>query len=500
MTSTKIVNKISDPSPQRVQRFLKKKLPNQCFIVASNREPYVHRRIDGEIQCTRPAGGVTAALDPILQSVDGVWVAWGSGEIDRQVVDERDSLRVPPDCPSYTLRRVWLTPEEIDQYYHGYSNNFLWPLCHVTLDRLVIRQGYWEAYQKVNERFAQVILEELDGRPGVVWIQDYHLALCPLILKQQRPDLTIALFWHIPWPAHDVFRICPQRKELLSGLLACDQIGVHLDRYRQNFLDCVEREMEVKIKDKEQVLCHDHRTLISAIPVSIDFTKFSQLANSPDTVDRLANLQKRFKIGPETVVGLGVDRLDYTKGFLKRLWALEEFLSCYPEFHGRFLFIQIASPTRAESEPYRSYRNILRATVREINAKFEKSGWKPIEYLEGQFSHDSLAVYYQLAHFCLVSSVYDGMNLVSKEYVASRQDEMGVLLLSELAGSLEELDGALPINPYDVGGVAQTIYKAIQMPKEEQQIRMCRMRAYIQKYDIYQWMMSNLKAITQVMR
>jgi trehalose 6-phosphate synthase len=381
----------------------------------------------------------------------------------------------------------------VEQYYHGYSNRFLWPLCHMTLDRVVFRSGYWEAYQKVNERFAQVILEELDGQPGLVWIQDYHLALCPLFLKQQRPDLTVALFWHIPWPSHDVFRICPQRKELLSGLLACDQMGFHLNRYRQNFIECVERELEDKTNSGE----NDHRPLMSAIPVSIDFTKFRQQAHSPETDKRLINLRKRLRIGPETIVGLGVDRLDYTKGFLKRLWALEEFLSCYPEFHGRFLFIQIASPTRAESEPYQSYRDILRSTVQQINTKFGKPGWKPIEYIEGQLSHDSLVAYYRLAHFCLVSSVYDGMNLVSKEYVTCQDDERGVLLLSEMAGSLEELDGALPINPYDVGGVAQTIRKAIEMPREERQLRMARMRAYIQKHDIYRWMAANLEAITR---
>jgi trehalose 6-phosphate synthase len=305
----------------------------------------------------------------------------------------------------------------------------------------------------------------------------------------------VALFWHIPWPAHDAFRISPQRKELLSGLLACDQIGFHLNRYRQNFIECVERELEADVKGGEQVHFSHHRALISTIPVSIDYTKFRHQAHSPDTAKRLANLRKRLRIDPETIVGLGVDRLDYTKGFLKRLWALEEFLSSYPELHGRFLFIQIASPTRAESEPYQSYGDILRSTVQQINAKFAKPGWKPVEYIEGQLSHDALVAYYRLAHFCLVSSVYDGMNLVSKEYVACREDQRGVLLLSEMAGSLEELDGALPINPYDVGGVAKAIRKAIEMSKEEQQIRMNRMNAYVQKHDVYRWMTANLEAI-----
>jgi trehalose 6-phosphate synthase len=467
------------------------------FIVVSNREPYVHRRSREGTRWMRPAGGVTAALDPLLQTMDGTWVAWGSGDADRLAVDSRDRVRVPPDRPAYTLRRIWLTADEVERYYHGYSNRFLWPLCHVTLDRVVFRQNYWEGYRSVNERFAEAILEELDEKPGVVWVQDYQLALCPAFLKRRRPDLTVALFWHIPWPAHDVFRICPQRKELLEGLLACNQIGFHLDRYRENFLECVKRELaEGSEISKERIRYRGHETTVSAIPVGIDLGMFEQRARSPETVKRMANIKNRLGIGPETIVGLGVDRLDYTKGLLKRLWALEEFLRRYPEYHGRFLFIQIAAPTRAESEPYRGYRDILQASVREINQRFGRPGWRPIEYIEGQLSHASVVAYYRLAHFCLVSSVYDGMNLVSKEFVASKIDEPGVLLLSEMAGSLEDLDGALPINPYDVEGTAEAIRTAIEMPVEQQRIRITRMRESVRKHDIREWMGNNLTAMT----
>jgi trehalose 6-phosphate synthase len=468
------------------------------FVVASNREPYVCRKIRDGIRWERPAGGVTGVLDPLLQSMEGSWVAWGSGDADRLTVDERDRVRVPPDRPAYTLRRVWLSADEVERFYHGYSNRFLWPLCHVTLDRVVFRQNYWEAYRSVNERFAEAILEELDDKPGVVWVQDYQLALCPAFLKKRRPDLAVALFWHIPWPAHDVFRICPQRKELLEGLLSCDQVGFHLDRYRVNFLDCVGRELAgVWEVSKERIRFREHETTVSAIPVSIDFGAFEQRARSPETMKRMTNIKKRLTIGPDTIVGLGVDRLDYTKGLLKRLWALEEFLVRYPEYHGRFLFIQIAAPTRAESEPYRGYRDILRSTVREINQRFSRSGWSPIEYIEGQLSHASVVAYYRLARFCLVSSVYDGLNLVSKEYAASQIDESGVLLLSEMAGALEELDGAIPINPYDVEGTAVAIRNAIEMPVEERRTRMARMRASIQIRDIRQWMEDNLNAMKE---
>jgi trehalose 6-phosphate synthase/phosphatase len=482
---------------QRLSGMMRAKVGDRRFILASNREPYVHRKVREEIRWMRPAGGVTAALDPLLQSMDGTWVAWGSGDADRLAVDGRDRVRVPPDRTAYTLRRVWLTPDEVEQYYHGYSNRFLWPLCHMTLDRVVFRQKYWEAYRIVNERFAEAILGELDERPAVVWIQDYHLALCPLFLKKRRPNLTVALFWHIPWPGHDVFRICPQRKELLEGLLACDQIGFHLDRYRGNFMECVKQELgDVSESPKERIRFRDHETTISAIPVSIDFAWFEQRSKSPETVKRMMNIKKRLTIGPGMIVGLGVDRLDYTKGLLKRLWAVEEFLARYPEYHGRFLFIQIAAPTRAESEPYRAYRDILQSTVREINRRFGQPSWKPIEYIEGQLSHASVVAYYRLAHFCLVSSVYDGMNLVSKEFVASKIDEPGVLLLSEMAGSREDLDGSLPINPYDVEGTAEAIRSAIEMPVEEQRVRTARMRESVRKHDIYEWMENNLNAIT----
>ena len=481
---------------------VKETLGQYRLIMASNREPYVHRRARaGEIVYDRPAGGVTAVLDPLLQSMDGTWVAWGSGDSDREVVDAHDRIRVPPDGPRYTLRRVWISPEEVKNYYDGYSNRFLWPLCHVTLDRVVFRQKYWEAYRRVNERFAGAILEEVGQHRGLVWVHDYQLALCPFFLKQQRPDLCVALFWHIPWPAYDVFRICPQRRELLSAMLACDQLGFHLDSYRWNFLECLERELDIKTdREAEAVVVGGHRTLISAIPVSIDFGLHEKLAASQDTDKRMANLRKRLKIDPGMIVGLGVDRLDYTKGFLKRLWALEEFLSRYPDFHRRFLFIQVAAPTRAESEPYRSYRGILQSTVKEINEKFGREDWRPIEYMEGQLSHEVLAAYYRLADFCFVSSVYDGMNLVSKEYVASRIDESGVLLLSEMAGSLEELDGAIAVNPYDVEGMARAIRSAIEMSKDEQRIRMSRMRTCIQKNDIYRWMQTNLETILRAVQ
>lgn len=473
-------------------------LSGRRLVIASNREPYIHKKVRGELRWERPAGGLTSALDPLLRQVDGVWVAWGSGDADKSTVNQDNQVRVPPDDPSYTLRRVWLSQDEILNYYYGYSNRFLWPLCHMTLDRVIYRQKYWDAYRAVNERFAQTILEELGDQSGRAWIHDYHLALCPKFLRSMGKDLQIGFFWHIPWPAHDVFRICPQRKELLEGLLSCDQVGFHLDRYRKSFLECVQQELDVEIDSRtDTVIYRNHRTKILALPVGIDYQRFDAMSNRPETVKRMKNLRSRLKIQPDFIVGLGVDRLDYTKGLLKRLWALDEFLHRYPKYHSRFLFIQIATPSRAESDSYRQYRGILQSTVNEINSKYGKSDWKPIEYIEGQMNHESLVAYYRMATFCLVSSVYDGLNLVSKEYVASQVEEDGVLVLSEMAGSLEELDGALPINPYDVEGIALTLSEAVEMKKEERIARMSRMRTHIQKYDIFYWMEANLEAFTQ---
>lgn len=486
---------------QNTLRLLKEKIGQHRFIVVSNREPYIHRNIKGEIRWNQPAGGVTSALDPLLQVVRGIWVAWGSGDADRETADSQSRILVPPEHPAYTLRRVWLSPGEVETAYHGYANRFLWPLCHMILDRVVLRQRFWQGYLKVNEHFAEAILQEIEGQEGLIWIHDYHLAMCPALLKKKRPDLRVALFWHIPWPAADVFRICPQRKALLSSLLACDQIGFHLDRYRQNFMECVEQELgsQVQVKQNE-VHFNNQKTTVSTFPVSIDFEFFDRMAHSPQVKKRILYLKKRYKITPDMVVGIGVDRLDYTKGLLKRLLALEEFLSKNPDLHKRFLFIQIAAPTRAESEPYRSYRNILHSKVEEINSNFGQGDWKPIEYIERQLAQDILVSYYRLANFCLVSSVYDGMNLVSKEYVASRVDESGVLVLSEMAGSLEELGEALPINPYDVEGMAKTIRTAIEMPAEEQRFRMSRMRAHIKTHNIFHWMEANLQTFAKIDR
>ena len=483
-------------SSEKIHRIMQERFSGKRLIVASNRGPYIHRRAGKEVHCELAMGGLVAALDPVMQTVGGSWVAWGSGDADRMVVDDHDRIQVPPEHPSYTLRRVWLTEEEVDGFYSGYSNGFIWPLCHLALDRMVFKKRDWETYREVNRRFAQTVLEEAADTTALVWIQDYHLALCPQIIKRMQPDLSVSLFWHIPWPPHDVFRVCPQRRELLEGMLGCDLIGFHVEPYRDNFLHCAERELGAAVDwEKGLIEYQGRRTAVQAFPISVDYTLFHSLAQAPYTPRGPSELRKRFNLSEDHRIGLGVDRLDYTKGLLKRLAALDQFFARYPEYHKRFSFIQIGVPTREESKPYRRYRELIHIMVAEINGKYGREGWKPIQNLEGQLSQKTLASYYREADLCIVSSVYDGMNLVAKEFVASQVDQGGVLLLSEMAGAAQEMEDALLINPYDSEGFADTIKEALELPLEVRREKMRRMRKWVQEHDIYYWMESVLKAV-----
>jgi trehalose 6-phosphate synthase/phosphatase len=473
------------------------------LIVVSNREPYEHRRRDGRLVCERTDGGLTSALDPALRRLGGMWIAWGSGEGDRQAVGPDDTVAVPPDKPSYQLRRVWLTSPEIKHGYLGYANQVLWPLCHITLDRVAYRKAFWHAYQTLNARFAQAVLEELRKRPAAVWVHDFHLALLPRLIKQTSPDRPVALFWHIPWPGPDVFRILPERQEVLEGLLAADSLVFQTSGYAQMFAECAHHFVDAKVDPSGEAIEHKgHRTRISARPISVDYQTFSQGAVAQPVKLAMHLIRRRLGAGSNVRFGLGVDRLDYTKGLLKRLWALGAFFSRYPQYRGLFTFIQVAVPTRSEVEAYRRYRDVIRETVEDINRRYgqrDRAGapeglrWRPIALHEGRIGFDTLLAYYRMAELALVSSVYDGMNLVAKEYVASQADESGVLLVSEMAGSAEELTDALIINPYDPEGLADAIKQALEMPVEERRRRMRSMRAHLEQHDIHAWVAGCLR-------
>ncbi len=474
------------------------------LIVVSNREPYEHHAVDDRLVCRRTDGGLVSAMDTVLARLGGTWIAWGSGPADQEMPGQADGLPVPPDSPAYRLRRVWLDPSTVRNGIQGYANQVLWPLCHVTLDRVAYRKSLWSGYQSLNCRFAETVLDELDRRPATVWVHDFHLGLLPSLIKQQAPDTRVCHFWHVPWPGPDVFRVLPERRELLEGLLAADCLTFQTPAFATAFADCAKEFLDAPIDSmKTEIRYRGHETKLTAHAISIDFDAFTNLAKTAEVEDTIVRARRRLGTAREVRIGLGVDRLDYTKGLLKRLWALKEFFDRYPDYRGRFTYLQVAIPTRNSVEAYRRYRDLIRHTVAEINDRVgapletKQRGWKPIEYIEGRVTPHTLAAYYRMADVALVSSVYDGMNLVSKEYVASQVDETGVLMVSHLAGASEELMGAVVINPYDQEGMADSIRYALEMPAEQRRHRMRLMRHYLKKHDIHQWAESCLEDVTR---
>lgn len=467
------------------------------LIAVSNREPYEHHWENGQLVCKRTDGGLTSALDPVLRRNGGTWVAWGSGPADRDVVGPDMSVEVPPESPAYRLRRVWLSQDEMQDGYRGYANQVLWPLCHITLDRITYLKAFWPAYRSTNLCFADAVLEELDREPGPVWIHDFHLALLPALVKAARPTVPVSVFWHIPWPGPDVWRILPERREILRGLLAADLLVFQTPSHAEAFLRCAHDFLGGIIHaSRDQVLYNGRDTRVMAHPISVDFRLFSDHARSAAVNQTEAVLRQRFNLRAGVRLGLGVDRLDYTKGLLKRLWALDAFFSQFPAFRGKFMFLQIAIPTRGELDTYQRYRDLIRETVSEINQRHAaeytsetngNSNWTPIELYEGRIGFDELVALYRMADLALVSSVYDGMNLVAKEYVSAQVDERGVLLISQMAGASEELSGAIVINPYAIEGVAEAVKEALEMPQDERRRRMRRMRSYLAAHDVHAW-------------
>jgi alpha,alpha-trehalose-phosphate synthase [UDP-forming] len=447
-----------------------------------------------------PPSGLVTAIEPVLRACDVVWVASGSGDADKSVVDEFDRLRVPPDEPRYTLRRVWLTEEEEAKYYEGFANEGLWPLCHIAHTRPIFRAGDWECYQEVNQRFADALVEEMAGSEDpVVFVQDYHFALLPRMVKKARPDARVAIFWHIPWPNPEAFGICPWQAELLDGLLGADLLGFHIPLHCNNFLATVDRVLEART-DREHMTVrrHGHLTTVRPYPISVAFDGVPLVgagADEPDIDEKRAaerrNLLSEFGVRAD-YLALGVDRLDYTKGIIERLSALEELFEENPQHRERLTLVQIAAPSRTRIPSYAELRARVDETVERINWRFQTAHWKPIVLIERQCSHSEVKRWYQAADVCLVTSLHDGMNLVAKEYVAARDDEDGVLVLSKFTGAAVELRDALIVNPYDIRGVAAAINTGLEMNRAERRQRMQRMRRQVMEHNIYLWAASVL--------
>lgn len=458
------------------------------FIVVSNREPYEHSWSGevGEIQVKQPAGGLTSALDPLMQALGGTWVAWGSGEADSSVVDAQQRCRVPPEDPRYTLRRVWLTQEDIHRYYLGFSNQFLWPICHLRPDLTRVRHRHWERYLRVNRRFAEAVLEEIHGESAAVWFQDYHLAIAPLFVRARRPDLTLAHFWHIPWPPVDVFRLAPQAEYLLRGLLSNDLMGFHVPAFVENFLraaqDLVGAEVDWAAGTAKW---NDHVCHVRSFPISIDIEALRDAAAAPGVPERIERLRARYTPSGARL-GVGVDRLDYSKGLPEKLKALDMLWECYPEHRERFSFVQVAVPSRSDIQAYDELAQKVDRQVRDINQRHATESWQPVHLLKQSLPTDQLAVLYRAADLCIVSSLQDGMNLVAKEYIASQVDGEGVLLLSRFAGAAESMTAATLINPYDPEDFALHIRNALELPVDQ---RRRNMRALNESmHSIYDWM------------
>jgi len=472
---------------ERLRVFVQSRLAGSRLFAVSNREPYEHLHRTTGIECSVPASGLVTAMEPVLRACDGTWIAQATGDADRDTVDEYDRVRVPPDHPQYSLRRVWLTPEEEQGFYFGFANEGLWPLCHIAHTRPIFRVEDWEYYQTVNRKFAEALLEEMQHEENpLVLVQDYHFALLPRLIKEARPDARVAIFWHIPWPNPEAFGICPWQAELLDGLLGADLIAFHLQAHCNNFLDTVDRALESRIEREHFAVNRSgHSTLVRPFPISVAGNDQERPSLELPHLERVRLLEK---LGVRaSFLGVGVDRVDYTKGIPERFRAIERFLEKYPAYRREFTFVQIGSPSRTHIRRYQELMEEVLQEAERINHRFQTSDWKPIIFLNRQHSHKEILPYYHTADFCLVTSLHDGMNLVAKEFVASRDDLHGVLILSCFAGASHELGDALIVNPYDTEQMADSIRQALEMRPEERRMRMQRMRSTVREHNVYRW-------------
>jgi trehalose 6-phosphate synthase len=487
-------------TPARLKEEVHTLLQEKPFFVISNREPYIHEKKGKKIECLVPASGLVTALEPVLKACGGTWIAHGSGDADREVVDDRSKIRVPPEEPQYVLKRVWLTKEEEKGYYYGFSNEGFWPLCHIAHTRPSFRAEDWDYYQIVNKKFAQAALEELENtEEPMILIQDYHFALLPRLIKEERPDARVALFWHIPWPNPESFGICPWRRELLHGMLGADLIGFHIQFHCNNFLDTVDRFLESRIDWEHFAVERGGQiTLVKPFPISIAFPGQSHALLASDTLKpNKENLLKDLGVKGKHL-GVGVDRIDYTKGILERFKSIERFLEKYQDYQGKFTFVELGAPSRTHIKEYHDLMATVEAEADRINWRFKTKEWQPIVFLEKHHSHEEIRPFYETADLCMVTSLHDGMNLVAKEFVSARDDETGVLILSQFTGASRELRDALIVNPYDIEEMAEAIRIALEMGLEEQKTRMRSMRETLKNRNIYYWATDLITALARV--
>ena len=474
-------------SPARLRSALTQYLEGERVVILANREPYIHEKTPEGVRAVHPASGLVTALEPVMRSCSGVWVAHGSGSADRETVDRHDRILVPPGEESYQVRRVWLTEAEENGYYYGFSNEGLWPLCHVAHTRPLFRAEDYEYYVRVNQRFAEAVCEEVDSDDPIVLVQDYHFALAPKMIRERLPRATIITFWHIPWPNAERFGICPWREELISGLLGSSILGFHTQLHCNNFIDSVDAFMESRIDREEHAVIQGvRRTLVKPYPISIEWP-VHWLNDVPNVVDCQLQVRRELGLPDDALVGVGVDRLDYTKGIEERLLAVDSLLTRYPEFRGKFTFVQIAAPSRTKIPRYLELNERVEAIATDVNKKWSSGSYRPIVLLRTHHEPASIFRFYRAAQLCYVSSLHDGMNLVAKEFVAARDDEQGVLILSQFTGAARDLTEALIVNPYDLQQAGDAMAGALRMPKSEQRERLHSMRRLVSEFNVYRW-------------
>ncbi len=475
-------------TPQRLKLTLTRHLHGEKVVIVANREPYIHeRRNDGSIEVQHPASGLVTALEPVMHACSGVWVAHGSGSADQDVTDRSGHIRVPPGEESYNLRRLWLSNEEEQGYYYGFANEGLWPLCHLAHARPTFRTEDWRYYQAVNQKFADAAREEVDSGDPIILVQDYHFALVPRLIRERLPHATALMFWHIPWPNSERFGICPWRKEILLGMLGNSIIGFHTQFHCNNFMECVDRFLECRV-DREQnaVIQNERATLVRPYPISLEWP-VHWLRSVPSPEECRASVITEHGLDADALLGVGVDRLDYTKGVEERFLAVERLLEQHPELQGRFVFIQLAAPSRTLIERYRQLNETVEQLAARINERFAHGSYRPIILHRVHHEPPTVFRYYRAADLCYVSSLHDGMNLVAKEFVAAREDECGVLVLSQFTGAARELTEALIVNPYDIDEASSALATALSMSPNEQRERIRSMRAFLAEFNVYRW-------------
>lgn len=474
-------------TPRALKEILNNELTGDEVLIVSNREPYIHVRRNEKIETRFPASGLVTALEPIMRACSGTWIAHGGGSADRETVDKHDRVKVPPENPSYQIRRVWLTKEEEAGYYYGFANEGLWALCHIAHVRPTFRSQDWAQYVAVNEKFAKTVVEEAKTDDPVVLVQDYHFALLPKMIRQKLPKATVITFWHIPFPNPEVFGICPWREELLDGLLGSSILGFHTRFHCNNFLEGVDRFLESRIDRETSTISYGGRlTAVNHYPISIEYP-VKWLESQKPIKECHTRIRQMNSMPKDRLIGVGVDRLDYTKGILERFMAVERLFELEPKWIGKFTFIQIAAPSRSSIDEYQRFEVDVRALAARINRRFGKDGYEPICLKIEHHEPQQIYEYYRGADLCFVSSLHDGMNLVAKEFVASRDDERGVLILSQFTGASRELPEALIVNPYNIDQCAAALHVALDMPKDEQRNRIRSMRGLIQEYNVYRW-------------